>query len=75
MKKLEVGDTVRIKKRLVVGKSYGGLVVMGAMPFVGERVIRQVDGVGSIMLRNNPFYYRCEMLVLISKAKHDAKEK
>lgn len=70
MKQFKVGDTVRLKKNLKVGKVYVGHELYEKMVFEGAQKVRK-EGIAdnSVMLEGNPFYYPNEMLVRVPKKK------
>lgn len=66
MKKQEfkVGDQVRLKKNLKVGKEYGGYPLLNAMVFNGFKEIVDISDRNSIVLQCQyfTFYFKPEML-------------
>ena len=64
--KFKVGDTVRLKKNLKVGKVYDEFELFPSMKFEGSKVIREVfyqDNIAfSVMFESWPYYYSIAML-------------
>ena len=67
-KQFKPGDLVRLKKNLKVGESYGIMVFINGMKFIGEKKVREVTCVETLMLDMNPYYYSKEMSALMKKA-------
>ena len=62
--KFKVGDKVRLKKDLVVGKSYGDMPLHEFLVFKGTNKVIRVDDDGTCLLDDPCYYYTFEMLEL-----------
>ena len=58
--KFKVGDKVKLKKGLVVGKKYSEMELLPVMVFDGEAVIKEVSLCGNFKI--NGYFYSSEML-------------
>ena len=63
-KKFKVGDKVKLKEDLEVGKKYGGMIFLDGMKYLkGKEVtIEGITSQGNYVFEESYFYYSKEML-------------
>lgn len=62
MAKFKVGDRVRLKKGIVIGERYNGIVFTESMRFTRSEEIAFLSSEGYYFLSSNSFYYSDDML-------------
>ena len=67
MKQFKVGDTVRLKKNLKVGKMYGGLTLLSGMVFDGVKEIKSTSIPNLVFFQEGyeGFGYTTHMLIKV----------
>lgn len=63
---LQVGDKVKLKYDLIIGRKYGGLVLDKSKMFDGEQAVVWKNTQGLVEL-NNGNYYTEEMLIFVRR--------
>ena len=68
MNKFKVGDKVKLRDDLEVGRDYGGITFLDGMKYLQgkELIIDRISRQGNYILKEGRFYYSEEMLEKIN---------